>query len=173
MARGVAGTGASIGAGVVASERAEIVMRSERCRSFRAEEKVRLLAEAFQPGETVTACGTGRGAERRAARPQLLPVRPMAPVPQPEPAPVSDIAPTPTEVVLRNGRALRVQGVKVTKMPGFAGAHCAGYNRLSLPHLQECRLPLSCGAICGFGEPECIRYEHKSDWTRGSGQHVR
>lgn len=54
MARGVAGTGASTGAGAVAAERAEIFARGER-RSYSAEEKVRLAAETLRPGESVTA----------------------------------------------------------------------------------------------------------------------
>jgi transposase len=37
---------------------------------------------------------------------RLIP--PNAAPPQPRPAPVSDIAPAPIEVVLRNGRVLRV-----------------------------------------------------------------
>jgi transposase len=130
MARFVAGTDASTGAGTVASERVEIVTRGERRRSFSVEEKVRLVAETFQPGETVTAVSRRHGIctsllhrwrraargevpSRRAARPQLLPVRLLAPdaapvtAPPPSLAP-SDIAPTPIEVVLRNGRVLRV-----------------------------------------------------------------
>jgi transposase len=128
MARGVAGTGASIGAGTVASERVEIVTRGERRRSFSAEEKVRLVAETLRPGETVTAVSRRHGIctsllhrwrraargevpSRRASRPQLLPVRVVAPdaaPPQPKPAPVPGIAPAPIEVVLGNGRVLRV-----------------------------------------------------------------
>ncbi|WP_183318848.1 transposase [Chelatococcus caeni] len=61
MAREVAGTGARIGAGTVASERPEIVTRGERRRSFSAEEKVRLVAETVQPGETVTAVSRRHG----------------------------------------------------------------------------------------------------------------
>ena len=126
MARGVSGTDASTGAGTEASERVEIVTRGERRRSFSAEEKVRLVAETVQPGETVTAVSrrhgicisllhrwqrTARGevASRRAVRPRLLPVRlvvPNAPPVRSKPAPVPDIAPTPIEVVLRNGRVL-------------------------------------------------------------------
>jgi transposase len=128
MARGVAGTGASIGAGTVASERVEIITRGEGRRRFSAEEKVRLVAETLRPGETVTAVSRRHGIctsllhrwrrvargevpSRRAARPQLLPVRvvaPDAPPLQPKPAPVPGIAPAPIEVVLRNGRMLRV-----------------------------------------------------------------
>lgn len=121
MAREVAGTGASIGAGTVASERVEIVTRGERRRSFSAEEKVRPVAETFQPGETVAAVSrrhgictsllhrwrrTARGEvpSRRAARAQLLPVRVVAPdaAPAPSTSPsLADVAPTPIEVVLR------------------------------------------------------------------------
>lgn len=53
MVRGMAGTDASTGAGTGASERVEIVTRGERRRSLSAEEKVQLVAETFQPGETV------------------------------------------------------------------------------------------------------------------------
>jgi transposase len=128
MARGVVGTGASTGAGTVASERVEIITRGAGRRSFSAEEKVRLVAETLQPGETVTAVSRRHGIctsllhrwrraargelpSRRAARPQLLPVRivvPDATPEQPKAAPVAGIAPTPIEVVLRNGRVLRV-----------------------------------------------------------------
>jgi transposase len=130
MARFVAGTDASTGAGTAASERVEIVTRGERRRSFSVEEKVRLVAETFQPGETVTAVSRRHGIctsllhrwrraargevpSRRAARSQLLPVRLVVPDAAPVPAPppslaLSDIAPTPIEVVLRNGRVLRV-----------------------------------------------------------------
>lgn len=124
MARGMAGTDASTGAGTGASEWVEIVTRGERRRSFSAEEKVRLVAETFQPGETVTAVSrrhgvctsllhrgrrTARGEvpSRRAVRPWLLPVRLVAPDAAPvrsEPEPIPDIAPAPIEVVLRNGR---------------------------------------------------------------------
>jgi transposase len=128
MARGLAGTDASIGAGTVASERVEIVTRGERRRSFSAEEKVRLVAETFRPGETVTAVSRRHGIctsllhrwrreargevpSRRAARPLLLPVRLVAPdgaSASSMPLPVSDISSAPIEVVLRNGRMLRV-----------------------------------------------------------------
>lgn len=128
MARGVAGTDASTGACTGASERVEIVTRGERRRSFSAEEKVRLVAETFQPGETVATVSRRHGIcmsllhrWRRAARgdvprrrpppPRLLPVRLVAPDAGPTastPPPVPDIAPAPVEVVLRNGRVLRV-----------------------------------------------------------------
>jgi transposase len=137
MAREMSGTGASTGAGAGASERVEIVTRGEGRRSFSAEEKVRLVAETFQPGETVTgvsrrhgictsllhrwrraARGARRAArgevpQRRAPAPRLLPVRLVAPgAPAPPPAEPSGaaggVAPASIEVVLRNGRMLRV-----------------------------------------------------------------
>ena len=128
MTKGVAGPGASIGSGTVALERVEIVTRREGRRSFSADDKVRLVAETFRPGETVTTVSQRHGictsllhrwrrAARgevpalRPARPQLLPVRlmPAGAVPlRPGPAPPSDAAPTLIEVVLRNGRVLRV-----------------------------------------------------------------
>ena len=128
MARGMAGTDASTGAGTGASGRVEIVTRGERRRSFSPEEKVQLVAETFQPGETVTTVSRRHGIctsllhrwrrvargevpSLRAPRPRLLPVRLVArdaAAAQPKPAPVPDIAPAPIEVVLRNGRVLRV-----------------------------------------------------------------
>ena len=92
MARMMVGIGASTGAGSGAPERVEIVTRGGGRRSFSAEEKVRLVAETLQPGETVTAVSrrhgictsllhrwrrTARGevASRRAPAPRLLPVR--------------------------------------------------------------------------------------------------
>lgn len=142
MARGVAGTGASIDAGTVASERVEIVTRGEGRRSYSAEEKVRLVAETFQPGETVTAVSRRHGIcasllhrwrraargevpSRRLARPQLLPVRLVAPdasAPQPRPAPVPGIAPGSIEVVLRNGRVLRVAAADAAEVARLAAA---------------------------------------------------
>lgn len=128
MASELAGTGASTGAGTAALERVEIVTRGEGRRRFSAEEKVRLLAETFQPGETVTAVSRRHGVctsllhrwrraargempSRRPARPRLLPVRLVAPdaaaAPFPSPA-AADIALAQIEVVLRNGRVLRV-----------------------------------------------------------------
>jgi transposase len=123
MARRVAGTGAS--------DRVEIVTRGGRRRSFSAEEKVRLVTETFQSDETVTTesghhgictsllhrwrrVARGEVPSRRAARPRLLPVRLVVPDAKPTasaPPPVPDIAPSPVEVVLRNGRVL---GVAVT-----------------------------------------------------------
>jgi len=128
MARGMAGGGASTDAGRGALERVEIITRGEGRRSFGAEDKVRLVAETLRPGETVMAVSRRHGVcasllyrWRRAARgevpgrqappPRLLPVRLVAPDALPAPAassPVSGIAAAAIEVVLRNGRVLRV-----------------------------------------------------------------
>lgn len=128
MARVVAGPGASTGAGTVGSERVEIVTRGEGRRSYSAEEKVRLVAETLRPGETVTAVSRrhgictsllhrwrrearGEAPSRRAVGPKLLPVRLVAAEaagPGAMPAPVPGGAPALIEVVLRNGRVLRV-----------------------------------------------------------------
>ncbi len=154
MTRGVAGTGASIGAGTAASERVEIITRGEGRRSFSAEEKVRLVAETLRPSETVTAVSRRHGicasllhrwrrAARgevpslRKARPQLLPVRVVAPdgaPSQPKPAPVPCMVPAPIEVVLRNGRVLRRRRRMPRRWRGWrrrwrrdrAVARCAG-----------------------------------------------
>ena len=130
-ASGVAGTGASTGAGTVALgaglERVEIVTRSGR-RGYSAEDKVRLVEETLRPGVTVASvsrrhgvCASllyrwrralrGEGAKERRAILRLLPVRlvvPEAAVPRPEAEAVAGIASAPIEVVLRNGRVLRV-----------------------------------------------------------------
>lgn len=120
--------GASTGAGTVASERVEIVTRGEGRRTYSAEEKVRLVAETHRPGETVTAVSRrhgictsllhrwrreARGEEpaRRVAKPQLLPVRLVsadASPPHVAPGSLRGSADVPIEVVLRNGRVLRV-----------------------------------------------------------------
>ena len=130
MVREMAGIGVSTGAGTVASERVEIVTRSEARRRYSDEEKVRLVTETFQPGETVTGVSrrhgictsqlhrwrrTARGEVpmRRALTPRLLPVRLVAPeVPaatptRPSPSPTGP-ASASIDVVLRNGRVLRV-----------------------------------------------------------------
>ena len=87
------------------------------------------MAETFQPGETVTAVSRRHGicasllhrwrraargevpSRRAAAGPLLLSVRLVAPdaaPPHPTPAHVPAIASAPIEVVLGNGRVLRV-----------------------------------------------------------------
>ncbi len=131
MARGMAGTGASTGAGTGAPERVEIVTRGEGRRSYSAEEKVRLVGETFRPGETVTAvsrrhgictsllhrwrrAARGEAPSRRVPTPRLLPVRLVAPETPASPSSAgagpttTGSTPPPIEVVLRNGRVLRV-----------------------------------------------------------------
>ena len=127
MARGMAGIGASTGADTGGFERVEIVSRGAGRRSFSAETKVRLVTETFQPGATVTAVSLRHGIctsllhrWRRAARgevpsprapaPKLLPVRLVAPEVLPAgPSPgTADTMRPSIEVVLRNGRVLRV-----------------------------------------------------------------
>ena len=134
-ASGVAGTDASMdastGAGTVASgvgpDRVEIVTRCGR-RGYSAEDKARLVDETLRPGVTVAwvsrrygICASllyrwrralrGEAAKERRERPRLLPVRlvvPDAAVPRSEVEAVAGIASAPIEVVLRNGRVLRV-----------------------------------------------------------------
>jgi transposase len=143
MARTMAGTVASTGAGTGAMERVEIVTRGEGRRSYSPEDKARLLAETTAPGATVLEvarrhgiCASllhrwrrvaeGRPVRKAAARrpaPGFVPVlldaaaaaRPGggAPAPPAPPAPpagsaMSGVADAEVEVVLRNGRVLRV-----------------------------------------------------------------
>ena len=132
MARVVAGIDASTGAGPGDLERVEIITRGEGRRSFSVEAKVRLVAETLRLGETVTAVSRRHGIcasllhrWRRAARgevpirraptPRLLPVRLVAPDAPPAAGPRAEPSPAAAggtassiEVVLRNGRVLRV-----------------------------------------------------------------
>lgn len=128
------GTGASTGAATRPPERVEIVTRPEARRVYTPEDKVRLVAETYQPGETVEGvsrrhgvCASllhrwrraarGEAARKRRPPPRLLPVRlvPNEPAPPPAPAPpappavaASRGARAPIELVLRNGRVLRL-----------------------------------------------------------------
>ena len=138
------GTGASTGAGTVALERVEIVTRGERRRSYTPEEKARLLAETAEAGARVLEV-----AQRHGISPSLLhrwrreaegrPVRKLArPVPRLVPllvgAPAEMAAPgmsevagdragATIEVVLRNGRVLRVgAAVEVAMVARLAAA---------------------------------------------------
>ena len=125
-----ASTGAGTGASTVAMERVEIVTRGGR-RTFTAEEKAALLVEAAEPGARVLEVASRRGicaslihrwrreAEGRPVKarevrrpPRVVPVviGPVAAGAAPEavtPA-SSGSAGTGVEVVLRNGRVLRV-----------------------------------------------------------------
>ena len=132
-------TGASTSAATRPMAQVEIVTRPEARRVYTAEEKVRLVAETFTPGETVQGVSRRHGVcasllhrWRRAARgeaarrrrpPKLLPVRLVAADPVPAAPPAASLfAPTPKvsalvsqhpapatiELVLRNGRVLRL-----------------------------------------------------------------
>ena len=132
VASAVAGTSASTGAGTGALERVEIVTRGEGRRSYSPEEKARLLVEAAAPGARVSEVARRHGicasllhrwrrqAEgrpvrklpRRAARPTafvplLLEAGHPASTPASGPS-ASGTADPAIEVVLRNGRVLRV-----------------------------------------------------------------
>ena len=137
VARVVAGTGASTGA----MERVEIVTRGEGRRSYTPEEKARLLSETAAPGARVSQVARRHGVcasllhrWRRQAegRPVRKMPRPAAFVPLlleagcPPGPPASAPAASGTtdaaiEVVLRNGRMLRVG----------AGADAAAVARLA------------------------------------------
>ncbi len=132
VASPVAGTSVSTGAGTGAMERVESVTRGEGRRSYSPEDKARLLAETAAPGARVSEVARRRGicasllhrwrreAEgwpvrkmpRRAARPaSFVPVlleaaNPATPrLARPATGGAADLA---IEVVLRNGRVLRV-----------------------------------------------------------------
>ncbi|MCG7359550.1 transposase [Roseomonas mucosa] len=132
MARWVANTSAGTGAGTGAMERVEIVTRGVR-RDYTAEEKAAFLAEASEPGARVLEVAQRHGispslihrwrreAEGRPVKrktvprpPQLVPlvVGPGVPVTVAEvvASPVRETAGAAIEVVLRNGRVLRVGG---------------------------------------------------------------
>lgn len=129
MARTKASTGASTGADTVVSERVEIVTRGERRRSYTPEDKAHLLAETAEPGARVLEVAQRHGispsllhrwrreAEGRPPRrathrtPRLVPLLVGAPA-EGAPrcmaaSPESPMA-AAVEVVLRNGRVLRV-----------------------------------------------------------------
>lgn len=129
MARTRTGTGASTGADTLAAERVEIVTRGERRRSYTPEDKAHLLAETAAPGARVLEV-----AQRHGISPSLLhrwrrdaegrpPRRVTRPLPRLGPllvgAPAGASSPCTTaavngateaaiEVVLRNGRVLRI-----------------------------------------------------------------
>lgn len=132
MARWVANTNASTGASTGAMERVEIVTRGAR-RDYTAEEKAAFLAEAAEPGARVLEVAQrhgispslihrwrreveGRPVKSRAAPrpPRLVPlvVGPGVPAAVAEAvAPhVRETVGAAIEVVLRNGRVLRVGG---------------------------------------------------------------
>lgn len=131
MARWVASTSASTGASTGAMERVEIVTRGAR-RDYTAEEKASFLAEAAEPGARVLEVAQrhgispslihrwrreveGRPVKHKTVRrpPGLVPliVGPSAEVVMSEPvAAVREVVGAAIEVVLRNGRVMRVGG---------------------------------------------------------------
>jgi transposase len=137
MARTRAGTDASTGVDTVAAERVEIVTRGERRRSYTPEDKARLLAATAEPGARVLEV-----AQRHGISPSLLhrwrreaegrpPRKVMQPLPRLVPllvgAPAGASPPCTTaamngatgatiEVVLRNGRVLRIGAASDVEM---------------------------------------------------------
>lgn len=127
MVRTKAGTGASTGADTVAMARVEIVTRGERRRSYPPEEKARLLSETAEPGARVLEVAQRHGLSpsllhrwrreaegrppRKAARrvPRLVPLLIGAPVGASTPCTTAEGGEAcAIEVVLRNGRVLRI-----------------------------------------------------------------
>lgn len=131
MAGSKSGTGASTGAATSGVERVEIVTRGEVRRSYTPEERAQLLIEAAAPGARVLQVAQrhgvspslvyrwrreAEGRELRRMRPRpaafvpvlvdgsQLPGGSPSPVSSPEPDDMADRV----EVVLRNGRVLRV-----------------------------------------------------------------
>ena len=124
------GAGASTGAATCGVERVEIVTRGEVRRSYTPDEKARLLTEAAEPGARVLLVARRHGvspslvyrwrrqAEGRAARrtrprpPAFVPLLVDGGTPPGDPPPARPPAPgdadSRVEVVLRNGRVLRV-----------------------------------------------------------------
>jgi transposase len=143
MARSRSGTGAGTVAGTGAVERVEIVTRGEVRRSYTPEEKARLLGEAAAPGARVPEVARRHGVSpslvyrwrreaegrpvRQAARrapafvPLLLEAGKSAGGPAPPGSPAPEAVDGRVEVVLRNGRMLRVG----------AGADAAAVARLA------------------------------------------
>ena len=129
MAQTRASTGAGTGADTVAMERVEIVTRGERRRSYTPEDKARLLAETAEPGTRVLEVAQRHGispsllhrwrreAEGRPPRRSTRPLPGLVPLLVGAPAGASSPCTTAAmngamgatiEVVLRNGRVLRI-----------------------------------------------------------------
>src|SRR5215213_9956906 len=131
MAGSKPGAGASTVAATGGVERVEIVTRGEVRRSYTPDEKARLLTEVAEPGARVLLVAQRHGvspslvyrwrrqAEGRAARrtrlrpPAFVPLlvdggTPPGDPPPPARPPAPDGADNRVEVVLRNGRVLRV-----------------------------------------------------------------
>jgi transposase len=146
MAKGKSGIGASTGAATDDVTRVEIVTRGEARRSYTPDEKARLLTEAAEPGARVLLVAQRHGVSPsllhrwrreaegrtpRRARPRLPAFVPLlvdggtspgdAAPPASPPAP--DGADHRLEVVLRNGRLLRVAvGVDAAAVARLAAA---------------------------------------------------
>ncbi len=137
MARRRASTSAGTGADTVALERVEIVTRGERRRSYTPEDKARLLAETAEPGARVLEVSQRHGISpsllhrwchdaegrppRKAARllPRLVPLLVGAAAEAPAPSTTASMSNAPgaiIEVVLRNGRVLRVGAASDVEM---------------------------------------------------------
>ncbi|MBL6081201.1 transposase [Belnapia sp. T18] len=129
MAQTRASTGAGTGAEIVATERVEIVTRGERRRSYTPEDKARLLAETAEPGARVLEVARRHGispsllhrwrreAEGRPLRKMTRSLPRLVPLLVEAPGAASSSCTTAAtngavgatiEVVLRNGRVLRV-----------------------------------------------------------------
>jgi transposase len=139
MAKGRSGIGAGTGAATDGVTRVEIVTRGEARRSYTPDEKARLLTEAAAPGARVLLVAQRHGvspsllyrwrreAEGRAPRrarprprpPTFVPLLVDGGTPPGDPAPpparlsAPDGGESQVEVVLRNGRVLRITAAGV------------------------------------------------------------
>ena len=145
MAKGRSSTSAGTGAATDGVTRVEIVTRGEARRSYTPDEKARLLTEAAEPGARVLLVAQRHGvspslvyrwrrqAEGRAARrarprpPAFVPLLVDGGTPPGDPPPARPPAPDGAddrvEVVLRNGRVLRVgTGAEIAAVARLAAA---------------------------------------------------
>ncbi len=145
MAKGKSSTSASTGAATDGVTRVEIVTRGEARRSYTPDEKARLLTEAAEPGARVLLVARRHGvspslvyrwrrqAEGRAARrarprpPAFVPLLVDGGAAPGDPPPARPTAPdgadSRVEVVLRNGRMLRVgTGADIAAVARLAAA---------------------------------------------------
>jgi transposase len=145
MAKGKSGIGASTGAATDGVTRVEIVTRGEVRRSYTPDEKAQMLTEAAEPGARVLLVAqrhgvspslvyrwrreaAGRTARRARPRPPaFVPLLVDGGTPPGDPPPARLPAPdgdeSRVEVVLRNGRMLRVTaGVDAAAVARLAAA---------------------------------------------------